>query len=271
MSIQFRQYKKFVFIILLLIVACNKNQIDKNNIKGYWKVVDSEEPFLYGVGCVFYDFNDDPIRFIFKNDSVINYLPGFESKQQKFLGNLTEYKLEQEKLEIFNLTTEKWDQYSIKYVSNFSLVLEKDTNEIILSAYNPDTTKKQVIDQVHVSVNSNYSNPHRCPSYNIILASDSIVITKNNVDTTLYSKTLANKIITEFEQINLTALYNQYNDPFLEVNHLRHANFLFIHNSDTIKEIKSYLPFTPYNLKNKLIDIDEIVMQTIINPQTSAE
>ena len=225
------------------------------NILGHWQVINNDYPFLYGTECVSYNLEEKPIRFIFHPDSIINFFPGFEKEDSKFLGNTSRYYIKNNQLYIFDLTNEDWEEYKIKWNSGKSMILEKDSIEIILTSYIPDTTIQQKIDQVTIDVNFSGSS---CPYYTLILTKDDIII--NSYDSSLFIQNeLSTSLIKKFEQINLSKLNDNYRDPFFESSHERKVNFTFINNNDTTKRIVTTLPFTPIELKNILIQTDHLV------------
>lgn len=232
---------------------------NNENILGHWQVINNDYPFLYGTACVGYTLEENPIRFIFHPDSLINFFPGFEKENGEFLGYTSRYFSENNQLYIFDLTNKDWEEYKIIRNSGKSMILEKDSFEIILTSYVPDTTIQQKIDQVIIDVN--YSGSP-CLSYSFILTKDDIKI--NLHDSSLFIQNgLSASLIKKFEQINLSQLNDNYKDPFYLSSHERKVNFTFINGNDTIKKIASTLPFTPYELKNILIQTDYIVSKAI--------
>lgn len=91
------------------------------------------------------------------------------------------------------------------------MILEKDSIEIILTPYVPDTTIKQEIDQITMEVISTGSS---CSNYSLILTQDNIRIHLNDSSIVIQNE-LSTSLINEFEQIDLSKLENNYTDPIV--------------------------------------------------------
>lgn len=247
---------KFITTLILIftLVSCkqkSKNDYE-NKIIGEWKyVMELEKPNKNGNIPPPPPFGSQEVGYEFNINGNFDYKLGFfkyvksdENHQSKniYLGNTSNYKIENDSLKLFDLSSEKWDSYkivSIKFDTLKIINSEGKIDKFHKLNYKLDNSKS--FDKIIVSSTGCYGS---CPVTDIEIDKNGDVIYKGGYYSSIkgdykskISKELFSKINLSFLKSNWTSLENEYISNWTDD---ETVYVTFVKNGRIIKTIKDY-------------------------------
>ncbi|WP_296149658.1 DUF6438 domain-containing protein [uncultured Flavobacterium sp.] len=249
---------KFITTLILILTLVSCKQKSKNDyeskIIGEWKYVKELEkpnkngnippppPPPFGSQEVGYDFNNDG-TFDYKL-GFFKYIKGDENHQSQnvYLGNTSNYKIENDSLKLYDLSTKKWDSYKIASIKFDTLKIinsEGKIDKFHKLNYQLDNSKS--FDKIIISSTGCYG---RCPVTDIEINKSGHVIFKGGYCSSIkgnykskISKELFSKINLSFLKSNWTSLENEYISSWTDD---ETVYVTFVKNGTIIKTIEDY-------------------------------
>jgi hypothetical protein len=261
---------KTLFILSITLISCNtKTRNYENLILGDWeKVIEKFEisekneiiklpPRQNRNGNIGYYFAENGV---FENKLGYfgkNKEDNDGRKRNQFLGTQTKYKIVDDSLETYDLTSNKWENVKIDKLTKDSLILEyKDKSKEKFTKRNYNTSKVRSFDKIIVSTSGCYGS---CPVTDIIISKSGEIIynaemyvNKKGLFKSKISKEYFFKIETDFKKANYINLKDEY-----IANHTDDMTLTitFIENNQIIKTITDYGRESPTELKWAVLPI----------------
>jgi len=247
---------KFITTLILIftLVSCkqkSKNDFE-NKIIGEWKLIrEIQKPNKNGKIPPPPPFGNQEVGYEFNPNGKFEYKLGFfkyikddekNLSQNIFLGNTSDYKIEQDSLKLFDLSVKKWDSYkivSIKFDTLKIINSEGRINKFLKLKYKIDNSKS--FDKIIISSTGCYG---RCPVTDIEIDKSGDVIFKGGYCSSIkgnykskISKALFSKIKLSFLKSNWAKLENEYISSWTDD---ETVYVTFVKNGRIIKTIDDY-------------------------------
>lgn len=249
--------KNFLQILLLFIIISCKSEKQKQfeqEIVGEWNYVkdveinrqkseDIEEPpspFFANIG-----------GFIFKNDGTLIDKIGFfdfdekkyrEERRVKFIGDSTQYKIDDESLKILNPISKTWNNFKIISITKDTLTLQKHKNYYIkYQKTNFKLNPNETFDKISISSSGCYGT---CPIMSIEFDKNGEVYylgEKYNLIDGFYVSKIGNSeymsIENSFKKSNISQLKNSYSARVTDLNTI---TVTFFKDNKIVKTVSDY-------------------------------
>jgi hypothetical protein len=270
---------KFIttLILIFILVSCKQKSTNdyENKIIGEWKYVkELVKPNKNGNFIPLPPFVNQEVGYEFNSDGKFDYKLGFykyikgdenHQSQNIYLGNTSNYKIEDDSLKLYDLSSKKWGSYKIASI-------KFDTLKIINSEGKIDKSKS--FDKIIISSTGCFG---RCPVTDIEIDKSGDVIFKGGYCSSIkgnfkskISKELFSKINLSFLKSNWTNLENEYNSNWTDD---ETVYVTFVKNGKIIKTIEDYgrkaptefiWAYTPIRFLQQNIKLEIIVIDTTL-------
>ncbi|ANO48052.1 hypothetical protein Pf1_02598 [Flavobacterium columnare] len=255
--------KNQIILIFLILFAssCNSNHdIEyQKNIIGEWEFFKCENLHDEDSEILLFTFSEPRTGYSFYKDkscdTKLGYLTtskstNFDDRIVTFQGTKTKYKIENDSLKIFNLTTKKWDIKKIIQITQDTLSFEIDKKtSYVFAKKRYHINKNEAYDKIIVSSSGCYGT---CPISNTMLDNKGNMVfqgqeynTKNGVFKSKISNSEFKKIHTSFLKANIKSLKKRYSK---NVSDQETVSISFIKNNKIIKTIEDYGMISPNEL-----------------------
>lgn len=261
---------KTLFILSITLISCNtKTRNYEKLIVGDWEKVIEKIEISENSEIVILPPRQNRggnIGYYFAENGVFENKLGYFGKNKKdsegrtksqFLGTQTKYKIVDDGLETYDLTSNKWENIKIDKLTKDSLILEyKDKSKEKFAKRNYNTAKVRSFDKIIVSTSGCYGS---CPVTDIIISKSGEIIyngemyvNKKGLFKSKISQEDFLKIETDFKKANYINLKDEYianhtDDMTLTVT--------FVENNQIIKTITDYGRESPTELKWAVLPI----------------
>ena len=280
---------KFIttLILIFILVSCKQKSTNdyENKIIGEWKYVkELVKPNKNGNFIPLPPFVNQEVGYEFNSDGKFDYKLGFykyikgdenHQSQNIYLGNTSNYKIEDDSLKLYDLSSKKWGSYKIASIKFDTLKIinsEGKIDKFYKLNYKLDNSKS--FDKIIISSTGCFG---RCPVTDIEIDKSGDVIFKGGYCSSIkgnfkskISKELFSKINLSFLKSNWTNLENEYNSNWTDD---ETVYVTFVKNGKIIKTIEDYgrkaptefiWAYTPIRFLQQNIKLEIIVIDTTL-------
>ncbi|SHM10139.1 DUF6438 domain-containing protein [Flavobacterium saccharophilum] len=251
------KYLKFIIISFFFLISCKKNTKDYDTkIIGDWQLIENQKMQYDEQGHplppppLWYLGNLKP-GYSFKENDIYDNKLGFYKRIKKtkthgsynfFLGNKSKYKIKNDSLKLFDLSSNTWDSYKISSITSDTLTIlgsDAKPTQFLKKKYVIDNTAN--FDNVIISSSGCYGN---CPVSSVLINKNGSIIYNGLFYTypkglyqSSFNPKLFTKIETDFQKTNWKKLNDRYIASHTDDETI---TITFIKNNKIIKTITDY-------------------------------